>query len=1110
MKFIEKVSQSLLFVSLVFASYQASAQTLKISGRVLDKSDNSIIDGASVAVLGTSNGVITDIDGYYNLSCGSPKDTLVFDFLGYKQLRLVVGNRTTIDVKMEQDAYMIDDVVVTALGITRSERSLGYALQNISSEEMNKTVATNWISNLNGKVAGLSMNSAGSGPGGTQRVVLRGDASLNYGNNEVLYVIDGVPMLSRTTSTSSSSNYAQQNSPVDYGNPVTDINPEDIDNVSVLKGPSASALYGSRAANGVILITTKKGADKKGFGVTVNSSVVFEEAMRHPDFQTEYGPSAITTSLTDYNVSAWGLPGSMTYNGVPVQRQISRYAFGAKFDPNKMVYLYHSKNWDTGEFTPVPWVYADDWYTGAFETGVMLSNSISIEGGNGKGTSARFSFTDARNSWVMENTGYDRQTFALNFNQKINDYIGLSTNVTYNRRNSDNMPMSGYGASSPMYGLIWGYNAYPISNYRDEYMKGRYTMENYLIGAGADPYNVQSGLVYNSLDGHNPYRVLYENLNTLSRDRVYGNVVLNINILPQLTLMLRSGMDFGNDFRTQQRPKMTAGYANGMYKEQVVRESEFNNDFMLQYERRFNDDWSLNTSFGGNIMYNNYHNVTITANELDVEGPSMYTLANSAVALEANSHRTRKAIHSLYGYANLGYKDTYYLEFTGRNDWSSTLHPSKWSYFYPSINASILLNKVLNINPSVIDLIKLRGSWSNVSNDTNPYALYDAYSASDFPGGFTLPTTIADPLINPENIRSVELGLDFRAFKNRLGLDISWYNNLATNQIITASQSAEIGATGIRMNAGAIRNSGIEVAISAKPIVTKDFSWHLDANFSKNNNKLVSLTDDWDPTVPFQTSNGTTIGSRVYLYSFIGQPMHQIYGSDYNRAPEGSTYVDASGNVVDCSGMKIINSNTGMPSLNSDKTYIGNANPDWKFGLSTFMRYKNLSLTANFTAQLGGMSYSVTNFALSYTGKLKNSLEGRPDGLVVEGVNVTMVDGNPVYTPNTTITNNVYDYYNTVKWVRDNVYENTFSTDFLKLKELRIDYRFTKKSLAALRVIQDLSVGVYATNVFCLTEWPQYDPEAAGSVSGSNIFMGIETGTFPMTRTFGFNFNIKF
>jgi tonB-linked outer membrane protein, susC/ragA family len=1091
----------------------AWAQSHSVTGTVLDADGTTPLVGCTIIVEGTTTGTTTEANGSYSIKVNGNDAVLVFQSLGYETQNIPVGSRTTINVTMQEAATKIADVVVTALGLTREEKSLGYAVSKVSNEDITASVASNWINNMSGKVAGLSMSSAGTGPGGTVRVTLRGDASLNYGSNEALFVVDGVPILSGSTATVSDTNYANGDAPVDFGNAVSDLNPDDIENVSVLKGPAATALYGSRAANGAIVITTRSGRVDKGWGVTFNTSISFERAGFWPDFQDQYGVSAVTTSQTNRHASAWGLPGSMTYDGQPVKQQISRYAFGEKFDSNQKRYLYLSKNWETGEFTPLPWVYADDWYTGLFETGVTYTNSVSVEGSSGKGTSARFSFTDSRNEWILPNTGYNRQTYALTLNQKLNKHLDLAVKATFSRRQSDNMPVAGYDESSAMYGLLWGYNVNPMKAYRDEYFQGRYTRENYDLGAmgTTDPYNVQSSLVYNSLGGHNPYRVLYEELNTLVRNRVFGNVSLTAHILPGLDLMLRGGMDMNNDFRTQRKPKMTADYLNGMYREQTVREYEFNIDFLLKYQRSFFDDrLTLSAAFGGNEMRQSYAYTKITAPELEVDG--VYKLKNSAVSLVTDAYRREKRVHSLYEFVNLGWDDTYFLDITCRTDWSSTLHPTNWCYSYPSVSASVLLDKAFKLNTPYVNMLKVRASWANVGNDTTPYSLYDSYSKTSLPGGFTLPGTLKDAMVKPENVESWEVGFEGKFFNNRVNFDIALYKNTTTDQILSVSQSTETGASGVWMNAGRVENKGIEISFRLRPVQTRDLLWEISGNWARNKNTLCELNDTWDPSVPLTTSMGVNIGGRTYVYSYIGEEMHWIYGRDYVRAPKGSTYTDENGRVIDCSGLPIINSETGYPALIEDPNQrIAKVNPDWKAGFGTSVRYKNLSFSAQFTAQMGGNSYSVTNFGLSYQGKLKNSLAGREDGLVLSGVNaVDNGNGTVTYKKNNTITENVYNYYNKYQWVRDNTKANTFSTDFLKLKEVRLDYKLPDKWMKKTKILRGASVGVFATNLFCITNWPQYDPEAAAVVSGTNIYGGIETGSFPMTRTYGFNVKLQF
>ena len=1094
----------------------AWAQSRNITGIVFDTDGKSPLVGATVILKGTATGTISNADGTYTIHVGSDNDVLVFQSLGYDPQEVTVGSRTTINVTLKESAQKIDEVVVTALGLTRSEKSVGYAVSKVSGDELTKSISSNWVTGLNGKVAGMSMSSAGTGPGGTVRVTLRGDTSLNYGANEALFVIDGIPMSNGTVASGSGANYANSNAPVDFGNPISDLNPDDIENVSVLKGPAAAALYGSMGQNGVVLITTKSGREQRGIGVTYNGSVTFETAGFWPEFQEEYGPSAVTTSLTNRVASAWGLPGTMTYDGQPVRQQISRYTYGEHFDSSKLRYLYMSKNWETGEFTPLPWVYADDWFTGLFETGVTWSNSVTIDGSTGKGTSTRFSFTDLRNDWITPNSGYEQQTFALALNQKISKAIKLAAKVNYIRKNSDNMPMSGYSQGSPMYGLIWGYNTNPISAYRDEYMQGRYTYANYLAGSGEDKYNTTSGLIYNSLEGHNPYRTLYEELNKLDRDRFFGNVSIDFTILPELTFTLRGGFDANIEWRSQQKPFMSLDNRYGMYREKTIRRYDYNSDFLLKYNKLW-DRFGVTAAFGGSVLRNKYYSTTITASQLSSEGPGMYSFANAAVALDTSPYRSNRQTNSLYGFVNLSWDDTYFLDVTARNDWASTLAPSNWSYFSPSVSASILLDKAFKINSPHVNMIKLRGSWAQVGNDTSVFSLYDDYSTTDYPGGVTLPTASNYPYILPEKTSSWEVGLETKFLGNRLNVDVALYKTSTRNQIISAETSAETGSTSRKMNAGLITNKGVEVTFRMVPVRTKDINWEINGNWSLNKNKLNELQNGWDPATPLQTSTSTTIGSRIFVYSYVGKSMHQLYSaSHYEYAPEGSTYTDENGNQVDCSGMQIINAKTGYPLLTKETDskkfeHLGSVIPDWKAGFGTTFRYKNLSLSAQFTAQVGGVAYSVTNFALSYQGKLKNSLAGRDDGLVLQGVNaVDNGDGTVSYQKNTAVTENIYTYYQSYKWVRDNGRENTFSTDFLKFKELRIDYQLPKHLMAKTRFLQGASIGFFATNLFCITDWPQFDPEAAGLVNGTNIYPGIETVTFPMTRTYGINIKLQF
>lgn len=1097
---------SLLFASSVIA-LQMTAQQRALTGTVYEADGKTPLIGATVKIKGSKVGTISDIDGKFRLNVDGKNQILEISYMGYNPQEVKVGNNSTLQVTMQESSVMLNEMVVTALGITREQKSLGYAVSKLDSDDVTSSLSSNWLNALDGKVAGLTMASAGSGPGSSLRVTLRGDQSLNYGSNEALFVVDGIPVNSGTTQTKAVSNYAQADAPVDFGNGASDLNPDDIESVSVLKGPAATALYGSRAANGAIIITTKKGRTDKGLGVTFSSSAVWEEACRFPDFQSVYGPGS-DNGLNEF--CFWNLDSELAPDGIAVSRNISRYAFGEKFGSDKMRYQYNSKNWDTGTFEKTPFVYQDDWYTGLFQTGLTFDNTVSIDGSNGKGTSARFSVTDRRNEWILPNTGYEQQSFSLAFSSEINKYLTVNAKANYYRKTSDNIPVSGYDEGSVMYQLAWGYTNNSMSEWRDEYFKGRYNRANWENSEGTGG----NSLVYPSSASWNPYRTLYEGVNGMEKNRFFGNVTVTAKLLQGLTLDLRGGVDYSDEFRTQERPKYSE-WKDGFYREQDLRSYESNIDFLLRYT---NNSWlderlGFSVAFGGNRMMNKYYNNRITLEELDVDGVYNTTNVPSDTKPELYTYRSQKAINSLYGLASLSWDDTYFLDITGRNDWSSTLARSNCSYFYPSVSGSVLLSNVFNFrdNLPAVDFMKLRLSWANVGNDTSPYSLDQYYSTTDYSGGYTLPGTIPDPLIKPENVESWEAGLEMSFLKKRITLDLALYKSSTTDQIVSVALDQITGATGMKINAGEIENKGIEIAMGFVPVQTRDFTWSFNVNWSRNYNKLVSLQDDWDPTVPLQTDMGTTIGSRTYVYSYVGEEMHVIYGRGFQRAPEGSYYMDENGNKIDCSGMPLVDEKTGYPILDESPTRrIGKVNPDWRAGMTQRFRYKNLTLSATFTAQYGGNCFSVTNFALSYQGKLKNSLEGRLDGLVHEGVNaIQNEDGTITYQKNNTITEDILTYYNKYIWNRDNTEMNTFSTSFLKLKELRLDYQIPSSWLKKLKVVQKADIGVYATNVFCITDFPQYDPEV-GMLNGSDIYKGIEAMSFPMTRTYGVNLKLAF
>lgn len=1087
----------------LFTTVTAFGQTVKVTGRVLDTDGSTPMVGVTVQQKGAKTGTVTDIDGKFTLTVNGQNPSLSFSYLGYQTTTLSVsGSKKDIRVIMKPESKSLNEVVVTALGIKREEKSLGYSVSKLDNKELTKGISGNWLEQMNGKVAGLQMSQAGTGPLGTMRVTLRGDHSLNHGNNGALFVVDGVPIQSGTVATGSGATYNNTDAPVDFGNGASDINPDDIESVTVLKGAAATALYGSAAGNGAIVITTKGGGNVKKWGVSLSSSLVWEVASYWPDFQKEYG-SGSDMGLSPYAIHDVKATESTT--GLAQSSNYSRYSFGEKFGAGKTRYQYNSYDWETGMWTPTPWEYQDDWYTGFFQTGTTLRNNVSITGGNGKGTSGRLSFTDTRNNWITPNTGFVDDAVSFGFDSPVSKRIKISSRANFINRRSDNLPASGYSAANPMYQLGMGYNTNSIEDWKSEYFNGRFTKEN-----------MEKGLtVYRSDKSFNPYRTAYEELNSMNKSRVYGNIMATISLVKGLNLKLRSALDMTHTWRTQQRPFYTTDYETGMYREQTTNIYRFNNDFLLSYtnNKLVGDRLGFNASFGGNSYDYRYYNDRITLEKMQVDG--VYNVYNvpSGYSPDVFSYHSKKKVNSFYGFLNLSWDNTYYLEFTDRNDWSSTLAKGHNSYNYPSVSATVLLDQVFNFSEKApwVDMLKLKASWANVGNDTSPYSLDRYYSNTSYFGGYRISNTIPNANIKPENEESWEGGVEGKMFGGRLGFDFTLYTTNTTNQIVDVAADQITGATGYTINAGKISSKGIELSLSGTPVRTRNFEWNITANASRNWNKLVALQDGWDPKQPYQLDNGTTIGNRIYVYSYVGHEMYHLYGHGYVRAPEGSYYLDENGNKVDCSGQKIISSN-GMP-LNpktSPLIDLGRVNPTWTGGLNMNFRIKNVTVSMDFSAQVGGHAYSTTNFLLSYQGRLKNSLKGRYDGFVVEGVQQhKAADGTITYTKNNTVMTSALTYYNQYVWVRDNAEENTFSTNFIKFKQLRVDYSLPKALCKKTHFLESASLGAYATNLFCITPFPQYDPETA-MVNGAEIYSGIETLAYPMTRQYGINLKLSF
>ncbi|MFD2572737.1 SusC/RagA family TonB-linked outer membrane protein [Spirosoma soli] len=1046
-----------LFALIILPKCVLLAQAPIIRGTVVDD-QKQVLPGVNVVVKGTSMGTLTKADGTFSLSPGKAltnSDVLVFSFIGYVNAEIPFTGQTTINVQLKANNQTLNEVVVTALGIKREEKSLGFAAQTINENAVKDAKSNNWVNTLSGKVAGLNIQGTGAGPMGSSRITLRGESSLNLDNNQALIVVDGVPVSSRITGTGYSS-HLSADSPVDYGSSVSDLNPDDIEKVTVLKGPGATALYGSRAAGGALIITTKSGARKdKGIGITVNSNFSIDQVNRWPDYQFEYGEGR-----TNVYFSYLDSPdGANTGTTVAAGR-----AWGPKF--NGQSYYQYNPNAPDGKPTErTPWVPYKDYISGFFRTGITYSNSVSVEGG-GENGSARLSLTHLKNEWIIPNTGFQRLNAALSINQKIADRLRITGKVNYSHKTSDNLPAAGYNNQSLMYFLILG----TAPNIRPEWFKPYWQ-------PGLE--NVQQRNPFNPTPD-NPYLDIYEMLNKMNKHGVIGNVSATYDIAPNLSLLVRTGLDMSFEYRSQQRPFSMTRYPRGMFREQNVFSYESNTDFLLTYKKSLTSLINMTASVGGNAMRQTYDFAGLYADQL--AQPGIYQISNSLDQAVADPQKTRKAINSLYAATQFSYDEKIFLDITGRNDWSSTLPYRNNSFFYPSVSSSFLLNELFTL-PQAISFAKLRASWAQVGNDTRPYQTARYYDKI-YGNSFTNSSTLFNADLKPEITSSYEVGLDWRLFGNRLGFDVAYYNNNSRNQILAIPLDPVSGYANAVINAGLINSRGVELKITGKPVVRPNLSWTTTVLWSRNRSYVRELAAGITNQVIYAHNTNVTIEARV------GGLMGDMYGRGFQRSPDG----------------QIVYSSVGLPApLDPVVKKWGNAFADWKASLSNEFTVKNVRISVLLDGQKGGSMYSQTNHKNNTLGKTKVTLPGRDEGIVGVGV-VKQPDG--TFTPNTVnvAASAYYDNYYQIT----NAETNIFDASYIKIREARVEFNLPQNLLGRFAgALRQTSVAVFGRDLVNFTKFPGFDPEG-GNLNSGTLTPGVELAQFPSTRTMGVNLTFKF
>ncbi len=1031
-------------------------QDIDVKGKVVDKDGNGI-QGVNIRVKDRLiGGVMSGIDGDFTIRASGSKSILTFSFLGFITQEVVVGTKNNLTIVLQEQKNDLSEVVVTALGIKREEKSLGYAITKIEGDDIAQTAPTNWVNALSGKVPGLNISRAGAGPGGSVRITLRGQNSLDLDKGEPLLVIDGVPVTSGMISNNGQSYGASGNSetPVDYGNALGDINPDDIKEVSILRGPSAAALYGSRAASGAILITTKSNEEKnERFTVGLNTGVTIDKILRFPDYQMEYGDGA--PGKQDYYSFATSPDGAATH---------SSHSWGPKF--NGQMYYQYDPVTQTMATERTPWVADENFLKDAFRTGVTYNNTVSLSGGDNR-NAVRFSYNDQRNEYIVPNTGFTYNRLSFSSNSKLNKFQ-VNTRFNYYHKGSDNLPLAGYNSNTYMYALMFTHPSVPFSWYENYWKPGQEGI-------------AQNNRLLTSID--NPYFTTYENLNTVNYDRLFGNITASYIISKKMDIQVRGGLDKSTSFRTFRRPFSSIRFTNGRYQEQNVGMKEQNIDFLYKYNEKLSKNVGMLFTAGGSSTRQESQNNNTIAERLSY--PALYTLANSKDRPLIDNNRYIKVVNSLYGLAQFNYKTYLFLDVSGRNDISSALPKKNRSYFYYSVSGSAIFTEMFDMSAiKPLSYLKLKASSAQVGNDTEPYRTGRYFSNTGFGGSYSSPTTRpGGEDLKPEIITNRELGLDIRFFKNRLNLDLTYYNSNSRNQILEVPNDPSTGYTHRIFNAGLINNIGWEAALGINPLSNRSkLKWKSTITWSTNKSLIRELAPGVESII-------MATGPRGYIEARVGGAVGDIYGSGYLRSPDGQIVHDASGYpIIDTETIK----------------YIGSAVPDWKAGIQNKFNYKNWSFSFLVDGQKGGKIYSFSHSVLGGFGKLKSTLPGRYEGIVGEGV-VRNADGS--YRTNDIVAD-APNYY-IAKYFRDNVEGNTFDASFIKLREVSIEYKFSQKLLSKIKAFKSASFSLYGRDLLLFTSFPLYDPEIA-TLNRNRIEPGFETAQFPSTRSMGAVLKVTF
>jgi len=1059
----------ILTLLLAFVVQLTFAQEKAISGIISDNSGLPI-PGVNILVKGTTSGTQSDFDGKFSINAKSG-DVLVLSYLGLKTQQVTVGASNTVNVTMLEDAAVLDEVVVTALGIKREKKSLGYATQEVKGDAVNSVKDVNFINSLSGKIAGIDVQSTGT-MGASTNVVIRGYSSL-YGNNQALFVVDGVPI---SNINSNSSGQRAGGAGYDYGNAAADINPDNIESINVLKGGAATALYGSQAANGVIVITTKTGKSSTGIGVTVNSSVTFNQYNKDTfaTYQKEYGAGYwIGVYHDDFYEEGGELFTLADWDG----------SYGPAFDSSILV-----RQWDS-YFPQLTETYgkATPWVAGAhdpsyiFETGSTLFNSVFLDGGNDKGN-FKLGYTKANIQGIMPNSEIKRDNVDFSASYKLTDKFTAAATASYNKTAGKGRYGTGYDGQNFMQtSRQWWQTNVDMKAQKDAYF--------------ATGDNITWNTSYIDQDLHpiyhdNTYWMRYNNFETDLRNRVIGNFNLTYEVTDWLNLFARTTLD---TYAGNQEERINNGSTSLPSAYSIFNESYTQNtyDFQFQIDKDLSENLNLKAILGANIQRNHYSTIFASTNGgINVDG--LWSLVNSANALNApRQFEYNSGVDGYFANVSLGYKNFLYLEGSYRIDVASTLPTNDNQYDYYGVSGSLLFSEL--IKSDFINLGKLRLGYAKTGNAARPLSLYNTYGLRTPIQGqaaASLPSTNNNPDLKNEESTETEIGLEMMFLNKRLGFDLSLYDKTSSDLLTNISVTSAIGYSGQWLNAGELQNKGIELSLYGSPVKTDNFEWKINVNWAKNESKVLSLPKGLKNLQLASLQEGS-------INATVGEPYGMIRGSNF---------------VFDDNGNRLINPANGRYQVtDSEDENLGTYQPDWKAGINNTLTYKNLSLSFLIDIKKGGSVFSLDTWygfatglypetaGLNELGNPKRDALADGGGIILDGV---LPDG----TPNNVRTS-MSNFANALGYTRAPTALHVYDAGFVKLRELSLAYSFPKNLLKN-TFLQEVTISAIGRNLWIIDKsLPYSDPEAG--LSSGNV-QGYQSGAYPSTKDYGFSVKLQF